>query len=566
MEINFLANPGGQAAFVEDWTTPISAIAGGTGSGKTEALVLLHHVFSFYNRGISGWVSETGPQFKDVAYPKILGVAEEFFGWKLEKAEGFGGWLILYPFKMRGRQLKDWGAVTNGYAAIMVRTAENAIRIAGPDWTHATCDEVDRWPMHPSNQKRDPWMQVPTRVRVPCPYSRIRAGGTHEGTGQLGRYFYRNGPEAWEICEACGAKRAMLVGRGLAEGPIDGSHGGIDRDWIQICQECHASFPSARLYRASTRDNPHLSPRYLNTLLAGLKQKQRESYIDGHYIELGAGKAVGNWTSRNCAPVMPDMAADWIGLCCDFNVGVLHWSIIQECHGCHLHDLVGATGGWHVPREFREIGYASTKRLIGEVITWLLEIGWTKPVRLMGDPNGSKRSQTTNETDYGQISESLTSAGFEVEWCVMDDYPGVKQSLTLLNTACHDIGFDIQHGNLVEVDHGRRLLVNDAHAPYLVNDFEEARKHEAQTEGGTVMIDKVFHDPHGMDGVRYAIWALSVNADMDAMPYAVAGKSVDVEHREDRAVAGTTVHYEEEDEDDLIIDETRGWNDAEDFD
>ena len=160
------------------------------------------------------------------------------------------------------------------------------------------------------------------------------------------------------------------------------------------------------------------------------------------------------------------------------------------------------------------------------------------------------------------IAKSFIQAGFEVQWGVVDVYPGVKQSIALLNNECHEIGMELVKKELVEVDRGRRLLVNDLTCPFLVVDCQEARKKEIGSEGGAVAIDKQRHDPHGMDGIRYAIWALLVNSGMDDLPFAVAGKGVDEENLR-RGGSTTDPYYDDGDLE--VIDVTKGWNQAEDY-
>lgn len=381
----FAPNPGGQAAFMDDYHHRFVALAGGWYAGKTwagarkQANLHVHNAFDDDGQptGVAGLI--VGQDYSlatTINVPEMRAAFDEM---------GLSYRFVADP-KKYWFELPDLG--TRDKPSLMyVRSADAPTKINGFTVGHVWGDEVARWPTDEQDPTRDPLTQTLGRLRDPR--AKVRQANftfTHEGDG-------------------------TKVYRDFEESPK----------------------PHHVLYRAGTFDNPH-ARQFAEDTVAQLTPELKQQYIDGNAANLRGAAVYSSYDdAANKDPSL--VLADGIPLhlSVDFNISPGMHAVV----GQHVPqaDLLTAVHEIHGPR----MDVRQMVRSFGELVKALG--GWRWPeLWLFGDPAGNgKWSASGDKSAWDILREALAEYGIPYRIKYGTSAPPVGDRVNAVNCALKTI-------------------------------------------------------------------------------------------------------------------------------
>ena len=410
-------NPGGQAAFVDDWQHRHVALEGGQGSGKTWAgarkLLTLHMYNGFFDAAgvmddlhadptrydehyvqtcierdgqptlvASAIIAATYSQARDYDIPEMRAALHEAglaYTWRAQDFE-----FHLHDFGMKDQPSK-----------IIVRTADKPEAITGWQAGGIWPDEAARFKDNP-DPMLDPLIQISGRLRHPfARFTQEMFTYTNEGvdTGVYRRFHIQD----------------------------DGKYIG------QL-------LPGHALYRASARENPTVR-QFVEEQARLLTKEQADQYIDGAAVDF-RGSALYSVFNREIH-VTTDLGFNSsipIALALDFNISPgMHGLLMQFDPD---RDIFTVKHEIHEKRMDVRGLVAALRSMIAQNG---LPIGNGKTLDVFGDASGTSQNAATGESCYGVLAEALDAAGIDYRYKVPKANPPVVDRINAVNAALLDM-------------------------------------------------------------------------------------------------------------------------------
>lgn len=390
--------PGGQKQFAENWEHFIVSLEGGWYSGKTfigaRKLTSLHIHNGYDEDGQptfvpSGVCASTLSNAYDYCLPALTEAFNEAgLSYKFKQSGVLGESGLSAPALI----LPDLGT-RRIPSAILIRSADNASRIAGFMIGAGWGDEAARWKNNPLDPLKSPLMQWISRIRHP--QAKIRQA----------LFTYTN--------------------EGDATGIYDLTHG---------------ENPDCALYRANTRDNPTAND-YVQRLENLLTVELAKQYIAGEAISLRGGKVYSVFCKElhidESLRLNPDRPPH---LSLDFNISPGMHGEIGQYHGDV--DMFTAIYEIHAPRmSVRE----AALKAVG--IFRSLEWDWRKsgPLEVYGDATGNSEWSGTGQSNYDILIETFRRYEIPYRIRVPKANPLVVDRINAVNVALLDVRGNIHY-------------------------------------------------------------------------------------------------------------------------
>lgn len=383
---------GGQSDFLADWTHRHVGLEGGMGSGKSWAggskLVTLHLHNAFTRAGDATFTpsAAVAPSYgnaMDFVVPAIrdalelTGLAVRWRGSGPIAGGRYAGPALYMP---------ELGTRSDP-SVILIRTADSPDKIAGWQCGAFWADEAARWKEDRNNPKNDPLTQIRGRLRHPLART------------LQGMYTYTN-----------------------------------EGDGTAIYEFFHSGNPECALYRASTRNNPHVRS-FLDDQLRSLTPELAKQYIDGEAISLSGSLAYPQFSDRNVADVE---LLDGRPLCLalDFNIN-------PGMHGLAGH-FIESDDCFVVAHEFHRKRLTTRDLVMTELRNLLAQNADKRfpEVQIFGDPYGSAAKTTDGRTDYDVVRQALAEIGFSpdnIRLRVKRADPGTVNRVNAVNVGLLDM-------------------------------------------------------------------------------------------------------------------------------
>lgn len=386
-------NPGGQAAFAADWGHFMVALEGGWMSGKTwigaRKLITLHVHNAFDRRGRatfipSAVVAPTYANALDFDVPELQNACDET-GLKYEwrgpgpiAAGRFYGPAMIFP---------DLGSKKKP-SVILIRTADAPERITGWQVGASWGDEPPRWKEDETDPKRDPLLQLTSRVR-------------HPQANLLQMLFtYTN-----------------------------------EGDATRIYDEMHRGLAERKLYRAATIENP-VARDFAKRQTEALTRELATQYLEGAAIGIRGGRVYPSFDVRynvgDDVALRDDLP---LQLSLDFNIAPgMHGEIGQ--HDPQT-DLLWVTHELHAPR----LTVRGLVGMLGRMIGKGRDLGewrWSE-LQVFGDATGSSEWAATGDSCYDVLTTGLRSLGFPFRLRVPASNPPVVDRINSMEVALADM-------------------------------------------------------------------------------------------------------------------------------
>ena len=203
-----------------------------------------------------------------------------------------------------------------------------------------------------------------------------------------------------------------------------------------------------RMIHARSWDNPLLPAGYLENLVDGYSDQEREQELEGHFVNLGGAQCYWAFNhDRHVREGKLDVRLP-IFMACDFNPDPLAWGLIQQQGDRTV-----------VLRDFKQHSgdFAS---MVGTTADWLDSVVRSKyrpRIIVNGDASGNARTAQTGKTDYHVLIEELRRAEFHATLDVPRANPPIRDRVNATNRhlQSHD------GGSHVDIDPGCEELIAD---------------------------------------------------------------------------------------------------------
>ncbi len=379
----FVANPGGQRGFLDDYVHRHVALVGGWFSGKTWAgarkLADLH-VWNAFDCGhrptcVKGLI--VAPNY---SLARTINVPE--------MQAAFDAMGLSHRFKSDPRHyclvLPDLGTRRNP-SEILVRSAESPESITGFTVGHVWGDEAARWPVDPQDPLRDPFLQIAGRLRDP---------------------------------------RARML-QAIFTFTHEGDETKVYRDFERDPRPGHA------LYRSGTFDNPHARS-FGEEMTRQLTPELRAQYLEGQAIRFHGHAVYSAFDEASNT----DGGLELVGglplqLAIDFNISPGMHAIV----GQHFvdRDLLTAVYELHQPR-------MDVRQLMG-AFAGLLDLAGRKwpEVQLYGDASGHSKWAGSGESCWDMVRQAMGQIGLPYRLKTPAANPPVADRVNAFNCALKDL-------------------------------------------------------------------------------------------------------------------------------
>jgi len=441
-------NPGGQAAFAEDWRHTFVALEGGWGAGKTwvgaRKLLTLHIHNAFDADGEATYVPSVvvAPTYRiamDVDVPELIAACEEVglkCRWKAGTAE-----LVLPDLGTRKRP-----------SVIMVRTAETPQRITGWEVGAAWGDEAARWKTDRANPLGDAYLQLTGRVRAPrADFRQLMFTYTNEGDG------------------------------------------------TRVYEEFHSGRPDHALYRATTRENP--AARHFYELQSRLLSPElKKQYLDGVAISLSGARVYSAFDETIHVDeelVLVDRLP--LHLAVDFNISPGMHAEIGQYHPAE--ELFTVVHELHEPR-------LDVRGLVQRFLHLVASLGgfrWGE-LHVFGDASGSGKWAGTGESCYQILRQGLSVLNAPVRFRVPRVNPPVVDRVNAFNLAMLDLGGGVHwkcHSRCSRLIEDLRRLRRNEHGDIDCRDHRLT--HASDAEGYRISYLRPVRIATGGTGGRFSV-------------------------------------------------------------
>ena len=157
-----------------------------------------------------------------------------------------------------------------------------------------------------------------------------------------------------------------------------------------------------KVYSGTTYDNHHLEPDYVEKLRASYGEKEVQAYVFGKFVNFTEGLVYYSFTPENIIPNFTPVHSLPLEVSCDFNIGLMNWTIGQEIGGVdYSFDCVEMTGS------------AKTEVMCHLLRNKLREIGHTGDPTFYCDIAGSANRPEASRSNIAIIQEAFPAARIE---------------------------------------------------------------------------------------------------------------------------------------------------------